>query len=105
MMGWIYLLWASVFEIIFTVSLKYSEGYSQLIPSIIATVFTTASIVSLSKALNFIPIGVAYAIWTGIGAIGTDLLGVFLFRESLDWMKFMYIIMILGGILGLGSLV
>lgn len=105
MMGWIYLLWASVFEIIFTVSLKYSEGYSKLMPSIIATVFAIASIVSLSKVLNYIPIGVAYATWTGIGAIGANLLGVLLFRESLDWMKVTYMMMILGGVLGLRSLI
>jgi quaternary ammonium compound-resistance protein SugE len=105
MMGWIYLLWASGFEIIFTLSLKYSEGYSKLMPSIIATVFAITSVVSLSKALNYIPISVAYAIWTGIGTIGANLLGVLLFRESLDWMKVMYMMMILGGVLGLRSLI
>lgn len=105
MMEWIYLLWASGFEIIFTVALKYSEGYSKLLSSTIATVFAIASIVSLSKALNYIPIGVAYSIWTGVGAIGANLLGVILFHESLDWMKVFYIMMILGGVLGLRSVI
>jgi len=104
-MGWIYLLWASVFEIIFTVSLKYTEGYSKLLPSAIATSFAIASIVSLSKALNYIPIGGAYAIWTGVGTIGANLLGMILFHESLDLMKVLYMMMILGGVLGLKSVI
>jgi len=104
-MGWIYLFWASSFEIIFAISLKYTEGYSKLLPSTIATVFAIASIVSLSKALNYIPIGVAYSIWTGVGAIGANLLGVILFHESLDWMKVFYMMMILGGVLGLRSFI
>ncbi|NJK33878.1 MAG: hypothetical protein HC919_02430 [Oscillatoriales cyanobacterium SM2_2_1] len=59
----------------------------------------------MSKALNCIPIGVAYSIWTGVGAIGANLLSVILFYESLDWMKVFYLMMIIGGVLGLQSVI
>jgi quaternary ammonium compound-resistance protein SugE len=61
-MAWMYLLWASCFEIVFAVSLKYVEGYSKLLPSIIATTVAIASIISLSKSLDTIPVGLAYSI-------------------------------------------
>jgi quaternary ammonium compound-resistance protein SugE len=104
-MAWMHLLWASFFEIVFAISLKYAEGYSRLLPSIIATTFAIASIISLSKSLDSIPVGLAYSIWTGIGAIEANLLGVILFGESLDFRKLFFIAMILSGIWGLYSVV
>ncbi|APB33728.1 small multidrug resistance protein [Gloeomargarita lithophora Alchichica-D10] len=102
-MGWVYLFWASGFEVIFAVSLKYTAGYSKPLPSTVATIFAMVSIISLAKALNSIPVGVAYAIWTGLGTLGINLMGMMLFREPLGGSKALYILMILGGVLGLHS--
>jgi quaternary ammonium compound-resistance protein SugE len=100
-MEWIYLMIASFFEVIFAIFLKYSNGYSKLVPSLITTIFAIASVVCLSKSLHRIPLGVAYSIWTGFGVLGSNLLGVALFGESLDFQRILFLGMIFAGILGL----
>lgn len=103
-MAWFYLAWACSFEVVFAIALKYSDGYSKLIPSAIATGLAIASLASLSKALNVIPLGIAYSIWTGVGIVGTNLLGVVLFQEALDFKKIFFIALILVGISGLHAI-
>ena len=100
-MAWLYLFIAGMFEIVWAIALKYSEGFSKLWPSTITIVGMGISIYFLAIALKTLPIGVAYAIWTGIGAIGTVILGMILFDESKDLLKIIFILLIVTGIVGL----
>ncbi|HEX7410596.1 MAG TPA: multidrug efflux SMR transporter [Bacteroidales bacterium] len=100
-MAWVYLFVAGLFEIVCAVALKYSEGFTRLWPAVIVVVAMAASILLLSAALKVLPLGVAYPIWTGIGAVGTVILGILLFDESRDLLKILFILMIITGIVGL----
>jgi len=100
-MAWIYLFLAGIFEVVWAIALKYSNGFSKLWPSIITTVGMAISIYFLAQALKSLPIGIAYAVWTGIGAIGTVILGMILFDESKDLIKIVFILFIVAGIVGL----
>lgn len=100
-MRWIYLLIAGAFEITWAVAMKMSNGFSVLMPSIIAGVGYIASAVFLAIALKQLPLGTAYAMWTGMGIVGTTLLGVFLFHEKLSVPQVICVILIVVGIAGL----
>lgn len=100
-MNWIYLIIAGMLEIGWAIGLKYTEGWSKLYPSLITVVLMIASFQFLSMALKTLPIGTAYAIWTGIGAVGTAILGIFLFDESRDLTRIFCILLIVAGIAGL----
>ncbi len=100
-MNWIYLLIAGILEIGWAIGLKYTEGWSKLYPSLITVVLMIASFQFLSMALKTLPIGTAYAIWTGIGAVGTAVLGMILFDEPRDFLRVLCILLIIGGIAGL----
>lgn len=80
-MSWLYLLIAGVFEICFAVSLKYSAGFTKPLPSVLFIIFTILSYLFLDKSLETIPLGTAYAIWTGIGATGIAFIGIFYLGE------------------------
>lgn len=100
-MKWLKLLVASIFEVSWAVAMNYSDGFSKPIPSIITVVGYIASAVFLSMALKELPLGTAYAIWTGIGIVGTSVLGVLLFNETLTIPQVICITMIVIGIVGL----
>lgn len=100
-MEWIYLLIAGVFEVAWAMGLKYSEGFSKILPSILTILGMVASFYFLSLSLKSLPIGTAYAIWTGIGTTGTVLLGIILFREPVSIMRVVCIVFIICGIAGL----
>ncbi|WP_026670145.1 DMT family transporter [Butyrivibrio sp. AE3006] len=100
-MRWIYLLIAGALEITWAVAMKMSNGFSVLMPSIIAGVGYIASAVFLAIALKQLPPGTAYAMWTGMGIVGTTLLGVFLFHEKLSVPQVICVILIVVGIAGL----
>ncbi len=100
-MAWFFLLLAGIFEIVWAISLKYAEGFSKLWPSVITIIGMAISIYFLAIALKTLPIGVAYSIWTGIGAVGTVILGMILFDESKEVLKIVFILMIVAGIVGL----
>ena len=100
-MRWIYLLIAGALEITWAVAMKMSNGFSVLMPSIIAGVGYIASAVFLAIALKQLPLGTAYAMWTGMGIVGTTLLGVFLFHEKLSVPQVICVILIVVGIVGL----
>ena len=100
-MRWIYLLIAGALEITWAVAMKMSNGFSVLVPSIIAGVGYIASAVFLALALKQLPLGTAYAMWTGMGIVGTTLLGVFLFHEKLSVPQVICVILIVVGIAGL----
>jgi quaternary ammonium compound-resistance protein SugE len=100
-MGWVFLFVAGFSEIIFAVSLKYNEGFTKLYPSIVTCISGGASFYLLMLAIKTLPLGTAYAIWTGIGAVGVAILGVFLFKESIEWFRILSISFIVLGIVGL----
>lgn len=100
-MSWIMLFCAGLFEIVWAVGLKYSEGFSRFWPSLITLVALAASMVLLGLSLRTLPLGTAYAIWTGIGAVGTVILGIFLFGESASLFRLLCIVLIVLGIMGL----
>lgn len=100
-MKWIYLLIAGALEITWAVAMKMSNGFTVLIPSIVTCVGYIASAVFLAIALKQLPLGTAYAMWTGMGILGTTLLGVFLFQEKLSVPQLICVILIVVGIAGL----
>ncbi|MBS3963667.1 MAG: multidrug efflux SMR transporter [Methylomonas sp.] len=100
-MGWLLLFAAGFSEIIFALSLKLSEGFSRLWPSIATCISGAASVILLMWALKTLPLGTAYAVWTGMSAVGIAIVGIFLFEESSDWLRLGSITMIVIGIVGL----
>ncbi|MBE5917686.1 MAG: multidrug efflux SMR transporter [Pseudobutyrivibrio ruminis] len=100
-MHWIFLFLAAIFEVSWAIAMKYSDGFSVLVPSIITVVGYILSAVFLSLALKQLPLGTAYAMWTGFGIIGTSVLGVFLFNEKLTVPQVICVILIVVGIVGL----
>lgn len=100
-MSWIYLLIASVFEIAWAVGLKYSEGLKKPAAAVFTIIAMLLSFVFLSQAVKNLPIGTAYAIWTGIGASGTAIYGIFFFNESREILKLLCIFLIVAGVIGL----
>ena len=100
-MKWIYLIIAGLFEVWWAVELKFSEGFTRILPSILTIVGMILSFYFLSVSLKSLPLGTAYAIWTGIGTIGTVILGIVLFKEPLDIIRIICIIIIVSGIIGL----
>ena len=100
-MPWIYLLLAGVFEIGFAIGLKYTEGFTRLWPSLGTIVSAAISLWLLTQALRAIQVGTAYAIWTGIGAVGVAVLGIALFSESASPARLLCIAVIVSGVIGL----
>ncbi len=100
-MAWIYLLFAGLLEIGWAVGLKYAQGFTRLVPSLLTVASMAASLALLGLALRSLPLGSAYAIWTGIGTVGTALLGIALFGEPATAARLLCIAMIAGGIVGL----
>ena len=100
-MEWIYLVIAGVLEVIWAISLKYTDGFSKLWPSVFTVCGMIASFYFLAQALKTIPVGTAYAIWTGIGAAGTAILGIILFSEPASLSRLCCIGLIVAGIIGL----
>ena len=100
-MAWVYLFVAGLFEIAWAVGLKYTDGFTRLAPSLFTLVSMVASVVLLGLALKALPVGTGYAVWTGIGTIGTAILGMILFAEPATAMRLVCIGLIVAGILGL----
>ena len=100
-MAWIYLVVAGILEVAWAIGLKYTEGWTRLVPSLITAVLMIASFYFLSLAVRVLPIGTAYAVWTGIGTVGAAILGIVIFGETRDAMKIICILLIVSGILGL----
>lgn len=98
---WLSLGIAGVFEIVWAVGLKYTDGFSKLWPSLVTLWAMGISLYFLAQALKTIPLGTGYAVWTGIGAAGTAILGIVLFSESAALIRLFCIALIVGGIVGL----
>jgi quaternary ammonium compound-resistance protein SugE len=100
-MSWFYLLVAGLLEIVWAIGLKYTAGFTRLTPSVITIAGMVASVWFLALALRTIPVGTGYAVWTGIGAVGTAILGIVLFAEPATAARLICIGVIVAGILGL----
>ena len=100
-MAWLYLIIAGIFEVVWAVGLKYTEGFSKLLPSAVTLTAMAVSFAFLSQALKTIPVGTGYAVWTGIGAVGTAILGIVLFQEPREFARILCILLIVAGIIGL----
>jgi quaternary ammonium compound-resistance protein SugE len=100
-MAWIQLLVAAVFEIGWAIGLKYSQGFTRFWPSVFTIAAMLASFTLLALAVRTIPVGTGYAVWTGIGAVGTALLGIVLFSEPVTVLRIVCLILIVSGVIGL----
>lgn len=100
-MAWIILLAAGLLEIVWAVGLKYGNGFTRLWPSVVILAAMTASVYLLSVAMKSLPLGTAYAVWTGIGVCGSIIAGVLLFHDPVSAAKIVCFAMIAGGIVGL----
>jgi quaternary ammonium compound-resistance protein SugE len=100
-MAWIYLIIAGAFEVGFTTSLKLSDNFTNKSWSLVFVICISSSFYFLNKAIQTIPIGTAYAVWTGIGAVGTVIVGMAFFREPSEFWRLFFIFLLIGSILGL----
>ena len=100
-MAWTVLFAAGLLEVGWAIGLKYTEGFTRLVPSVLTLAAMAASIILLGLALKSLPIGTAYAVWTGIGAVGTAFLGILLFGEPATAARLASIGLIVAGIVGL----
>ena len=100
-MAWAYRFTAALFEIGWAIGLKYTQGFTKLWPSVLTVAAMAVSLTFLAMAVRTIPLGTGYAIWTGIGAVGTATLGVVLFAEPLTAWRVVCLLLIVGGIVGL----
>jgi len=100
-MAWSILFVAGLLEVGWAIGLKYTEGFSRLVPSVLTLAAMAGSVLLLGLALKSLPIGTAYAVWTGIGAVGTATLGIYLFGEPASALRLASIGLIVAGIVGL----
>lgn len=100
-MAWVYLIIAGLFETVWAVGMKYSEGFTKLYPSALVVVAMFLSVWLLGLAMRSLPLGTAYAVWTGVGTLGAVIYGIFFFGESADVLRLVFVVMILGGLIGL----
>ena len=103
-MAWMILCTAGLLEIGWAIGLKYTEGFTRLVPSVLTISAMVVSIFLLGIALRTLPVGTAYAVWTGIGTVGTVLLGIYLFGDPVNTLRMLFIAMIVGGIIGLKAI-
>src|SRR5688572_29721388 len=100
-LAWMMLLLAGILDVLWAVSMKYTQGYTKLGWSLVSLLLLAGFVVLLGRSLQVLPLGTAYAVWTGVGAVGTVLMGVVLFGESLDPIRLGCITLIVAGIVGL----
>jgi quaternary ammonium compound-resistance protein SugE len=100
-MSWVYLFIAGLFEVGWAIGLKYTEGFTRLVPTVLTAISMAISLFLLGIALKTLPVGTAYAVWTGIGAVGTAILGIYLLGEPAAVGRLVCIGLIVSGIVGL----
>jgi quaternary ammonium compound-resistance protein SugE len=100
-MAWTILLVAGLFEIGWAVGLKYTDGFTRLWPTVGVALAMVVSVALLAQAVRTIPLGTAYAVWTGVGAVGTALMGMYLFGESTELPRILCLVLVVAGIVGL----
>jgi len=100
-LAWFYLFFAGLLEICWAVGLKYTYGFSKLFPSLFTIITLAGSMFLLAKAAQTLPIGTAYAVWVGVGALGTAILGIILFHEPITVVRLLFLSLLLASIIGL----
>ena len=100
-MAWIYLIIAGLLEIAWAIGLKHTDGFSRLWPSVLTILTMVASFALLAQSLRTIPVGTGYAVWTGIGAAGTAIIGMIWLGESRDVLRLVCLVLIVSGVIGL----
>ena len=100
-MAWVFLFFAGLFEVGWAVGLKFTDGFTRPLPTMLTIAAMALSLGLLGLALKALPLGTAYAVWTGIGTIGTVIVGIWLFRESADVLRLLCVGLIVVGIVGL----
>nr|WP_315486823.1 quaternary ammonium compound efflux SMR transporter SugE [uncultured Undibacterium sp.] len=100
-MNWLILVVAGLFEVVWAIGLKYTEGFTRLWPSVITATAMLISVALLGIAMKGLPVGTAYAVWVGVGAVGTALLGIVLFAEPANAGRLISLLLIVAGIIGL----
>jgi quaternary ammonium compound-resistance protein SugE len=100
-MNWLILVIAGLLEVVWAITLKQTEGFTRLVPSLVTLGTMAASFYLLSVALRTLPLGTAYAVWVGIGAIGTAIAGVLIFEEAMTPLKLVSLVLVVAGIVGL----
>lgn len=103
-MAWLILLAAGLLEVVWAIGLKYTQGFSRLMPTVVTVIAMIASMGLLGLAVRSLPIGTAYAVWTGIGTVGTVLVGILVFGESASLLRLLCVSLIVIGIIGLKAL-
>ena len=98
-MAWVILILAGIFEVIWAYSMKLSEGFTRLTPSVVTIVFMVLSVGLLSVSMRTLPLGTAYTVWTGIGAIGAFVVGIIVFNEPMTAMRMIAAVLIVSGLL------
>lgn len=100
-MAWVSLLLAGILEIVWAIGLKYSQNFTKFTPSIITLAALVGSFLLLAQSMRSLPVGTAYAVWTGIGAIGATIVGIIAFKEPAGAMRLISLTLIIAGIIGL----
>lgn len=100
-MAWVFVVVAGLIEVAWAASLKQSEGFSRLGPSVVTVLLMIVSFAMLGAAMRTLPLGTAYAVWTGIGTVGTAIVGIVLFEDAVDARRLVCLALIAGGIVGL----
>jgi quaternary ammonium compound-resistance protein SugE len=100
-MAWLILTAAGLLEIVWAIGLKYTHGFTRVVPTLITATAMIGSVAMLGLAMRTLPVGTAYAVWTGIGAVGTVILGIVLFHDSIAPLRIVSIALIIAGIAGL----
>lgn len=101
MNAWLILFIAGLFEVAWAIGLKYADGFKNPVAAVLTVISMILSMGLLAYAVKTLPIGTAYAVWTGIGAVGVAILGMFLFNEPKDFLRLLFIFLIITGIVGL----
>ncbi len=100
-MAWLTLFIAGILEVVWAIGLKYTHGFTRVVPSVITIVAMIVSVLLLAQSLKTLPVGTGYAVWTGIGAVGTAIVGIYLFQEPKTFLRLISIALIIMGIAGL----
>jgi len=103
-MAWLILIAAGLLEVVWAIGLKYTHGFSRVVPTVVTILAMIASMGLLGLAVRSLPIGTAYAVWTGIGTVGTVLVGILVFGESASLLRLLCVSLIVIGIIGLKAL-
>jgi quaternary ammonium compound-resistance protein SugE len=100
-LGWIYILLAGVLEVFFTTGIRYSEGFTKLVPTAFVLILAAGSFYLIAKATDTVPLGTAYAAWGALGSAGTAIIGILFFAEPVTFWRMLFLVTLIGSVVGL----